>query len=43
MVQVIPEIWLSEREGDGDGDDAKMISHARNEMESIFAPTAVGA
>ncbi|KAL8515225.1 hypothetical protein ACS0TY_014077 [Phlomoides rotata] len=41
MVQVIPEIWLSEEEGDGDDDD--IISHTKNEMESIFAPTAVGA
>ncbi|XP_047983795.1 uncharacterized protein LOC125224438 [Salvia hispanica] len=35
MVQMIPEIWV--------GDDDKRISHARNEMDSVYAATTVVA
>jgi putative hydrolase of the HAD superfamily len=36
MVQVIPEIWVSEK-------DEERIGHSRNDMDSILATTAVGA
>lgn len=45
MVQVIPEIWVDEEEEEreGGGEDKRMNSHVRNEMDSILSPTTVGA
>ncbi|EEF45387.1 uncharacterized protein C24B11.05 [Ricinus communis] len=40
LPQVIPEIWMS---GEDSGGDGRRISRTRSEMDSILAPTPVGA